>query len=119
MTPTPDERLTLAWTMLHAAHDADVNDETDQTPVPPDVYAEVRAAEQAWMTGKTIATVTPVPMRLGGFMLVMTFTDGTRASFEGNVTSDLCDGCLNALDTEPLMFVREDVDCRVDLGVVA
>jgi hypothetical protein len=71
------------------------------------------------MVGKTIATVANVPMRLGGSMLVQTFTDGTRASFEGNVTSDLCNDCLNALDTEPMMFVRDDVDCRVDLAVIA
>jgi hypothetical protein len=107
---TPDERLTNAWKALHAAYDTDV---------PHEVCVEVHAAEEAWMVGKTIAAVADVPMRLGGSMLVLTFTDGTRASFEGNITSDLCDACLDRLDTSPLMFVREDVDCRVDFGVIA
>jgi hypothetical protein len=105
-----DARLTAAYEALSAAHDADCDDETDSTPVPPEVYAELRAAEEAWVVGKTIA----VAANDGG-MTVITFTDGTRMSFEGNVRSDLCDDCLDRLECEPLMYVREDVDIRVEL----
>jgi hypothetical protein len=112
---TADERLTAAWEALHDAHDADMNDETDCTPVPPEVYAEVRAAEQAWMVGKTIASVETRTSEFGARFLIMTFTDGTRASFEGNTISDLCFECLNDITDEVILYVREDVDCREEI----
>lgn len=106
---TPDERLTSAWAAMHAAHEADVDDETDQTPVPPGVYAEVRKAEEAWMVGKTIECIAIV-----GELTIMTFTDGTRASFEANATG-VCGECLDSVVCEPLLHVREDVDCRQEI----
>lgn len=65
------------------------------------------AAERKWLEGKTIASV---DMR--GELAIIVFTDGTRASFEGNVRSDLCTDCYFDVECEPLLFVAEDVDCR-------
>lgn len=102
---TPDQRLDAAYAAMHAAYDAD-----DYSPA---AHAEVVRAEDAWLTGKTIAVVARTDD-----LTVFTFTDGTRMSVEGNVRSDLCDRCLNRLECEPLLFVREDVDCREQVGRV-